>query len=56
MRAVVASHIVVVPQGQAGPHGDGFLADVGVGRADNLAAFDQPDHLFLKAADEQHAP
>jgi hypothetical protein len=56
VRAVVASHIVVVPQSQAGSHSDGFLADVGVGRPDNLAAFDQPYNLLLKAADEQHAP
>jgi hypothetical protein len=56
VRAVVASHIVVLAQGETGPHGDRFLPNVGVGCSDNLAPFDQADYLFLKAADAHHAP
>jgi hypothetical protein len=52
---VIAGHIVVLAQGETGPHGDSFLPDVGVGRSNNLSPFDQSDNLFLKAADAQHA-
>ena len=39
MRAVVARHIVVVSQGETGPHRDGFLTDVGVRSPHNLTSF-----------------
>jgi hypothetical protein len=56
VRAVVAGHIVVIPQGKASSDRNRFLADVGVGSPYDLTPFDQPDDLLLKAADEQHAP
>jgi hypothetical protein len=40
VRAVVASHIVILSQSETGPHGDGFLTDVGMGSSDNLSPFD----------------
>ena len=54
--AVVAGDPVVVPQGQAGPHGHSFLADVGMGGAHNLPALHHLNHPFFEVADAHHSP
>ena len=56
VRAVVAGHPVVVAQGHAGTHGHRLLPDVGVGRANDLAALHQADYRFLEVPDAKHSP
>ena len=56
MGAVITGHPVVVAQGHAGTDGDRFLADIGMGRADDFAAFHQIDHCFFEVSNPKHAP
>ena len=56
MRTVVASDIIVVPQGGAGSHGNGFLTNVAVRHPHKLAALDKLLDILLELADQHHPP
>ena len=54
--AVGADNVVIVTERVERPHGDGFLPDVEVAKAADLAEGIRLGGLLFEAADEQHLP